>query len=119
MSAGGCSGTVQVPAAALQQIMAALGKHDARQEKIETQLPGQLVARQLLERKKRQEAETAERSNSKKKRKEPSSLKLSNKRLKKSSQPPPLRTARTITAAIDEKVSDLLRQQAKLVGERS
>ena len=117
MSAGCCSGTVQVPAAALQQIMAALGKHDARQEKIGTQL-GQLVARQLLERKKRQEAETAERSNSKKKRKEPSSLKLSNKRLKKSSQQP-LRTARTITAAIDEKVSDLLRQQAKLVGERS
>ena len=117
-SVGGSSGTVQVPAAALQQIMAALEKHDTQQEKIETQL-GQLVARQLLERKKRQEAETAERSNSKKKRKEPSSLKLSNKRLKKSSQQPPLRTARTITAAIDEKVSDLLRQQAKLVGERS
>ena len=117
-SVGGCSGTVQVPAAALQQIMAALGKHDAQQEKIETQL-GQLVARQLLERKKRQEAEAAERSNSKKKRKEPSSLRLSNKRLKQSSKQPPLRTTVTITAAIDEKVSDLLRQQAKLVGERS
>ena len=45
MSAGGCSGTVQVPAAALQQIMAALGKHDARQEKIETQLTPALGAK--------------------------------------------------------------------------
>ena len=117
-SVGGSSGTVQVPAAALQQIMAALEKHDTQQEKIETQL-GQLVAGQLLERKKRQEAEAAERSNSKKKRQEPSSFKLSNKRLKQSSKQPPLRTTVTITAAIDEKVSDLLRQQAKLVGERS
>ena len=47
-SVGGSSGTVQVPAAALQQIMAALEKHDTQQEKIETQL-GQLVAGQLLE----------------------------------------------------------------------